>query len=361
MERTMYCPRCEEDRRFAHEEREETFEVRGEEIRLTVPQWACAECGESIPDETFGDPVERAHDAYRERRGLLAPAEIQRIREQWGLSQVAFATLLGMSPATINRYEHGALQQEKEDELIRACDNRDHMRDLLRRRGRVLTERQGRAAEAALGQSPDRRQVYWETGYVESMPVEVSMRSGFRAFDYNRYAAVVAWLCQHVQLVTQTKLYKLLFYADFLSFRASSRSLTGALYRRMPYGPVPVAFSGLRAQLEADDVVFVNEMSFQNGNTGEVFRPGPEAEAALAVLTEEDVRVLRFVRDELGNLAPSVISDKSHEEAAWKETPPKAVISYEKAMELSLWLSPARHEALDQLTDQAQNLDMGYQ
>lgn len=345
MERTMYCPRCEDDRRFAHEEREEAFDVRGEEILLTVPQWVCAECGESIPDETFGDPVERAHDAYRERRGLLPPAEIQRIREQWGLSQVAFATLLGMSPATINRYEQRALQQEKEDELIRACDSRDQMRDLLRRRGHLLTERQRRAAEAALGQSPDRRPVYWETGYIESMPVEVSMRSGFRAFDYKRYAAVVAWLCQHVQLVTQTKLYKLLFYADFLSFRATSRSLTGALYRRMPYGPVPVAFSGLRAQLEADDVVFVNEMSFQNGNTGEVFRPGPEAEAALAALTEEDVRLLRFVRDALGGMTPSDISDKSHEEAAWKETPPKAVISYEKASELSINLPESRSES----------------
>jgi len=348
MERTMYCHRCEEDRRFTHEEREETLQVRGEEIRLTVPLWVCAECGESIPDETFGDPVERAHDAYRERRGLLARAEIQRIREQWGLSQVAFATLLGMSPATINRYEQGALQQEKEDELIRACDNPDQMRDLLRRRGHLLTERQRRAAEAALGQSPDRRPVYWETGYIESMPVEVSMRSGFRAFDYKRYAAVVAWLCQHVQVVTQTKLYKLLFYADFLSFRASSRSLTGALYRRMPYGPVPVSFSGLRAQLEADDVVVVNEVGFQNGNTGEVFQPGARSESALAALTEDDLRVLRHIRHELGGLTPSAISDKSHEEAAWKETPPKAVISYEKSSELSIKLPESQPETASQ-------------
>jgi putative zinc finger/helix-turn-helix YgiT family protein len=336
MERTMYCPRCEEDRRFVHEEREETFDVRGEEIRLTVPLWVCADCGEPIPDETFGDPVERAHDAYRERRGLLGPAEIQRIREQWGLSQVAFATLLGMSPATINRYEQGALQQEKEDELIRACDNRDQMRDLLRRRGHLLTERQRRAAEAASGQSPDRRPVYWETGYIESMPVEVSMRSGFRAFDYNRYVAVVTWLCSNVALVTQTKLYKLLFYVDYACFKTHSRSLTGALYRCMPYGPVPVAFGTLRAQMEQDEYVSVDEAVFQNGNFGEVFRPGPRAAKIETRFDENDLRILRLVRDQFGGLTPSEISDRSHRESAWRDTPPKQIISYEKALELSL-------------------------
>lgn len=339
MERTVYCPSCECDRLFRPEERDERYDVRGGEIALKVPVWVCPECGESVVDESFGDPVERALDGYREKRGLLSAAEIRRIREQWSLSQVAFATLLGMSPATINRYEQGALQQEKEDELLRACDSADFMRDLLRRRGLLLSERQRHAAEAKLGQQAGERVAYWETGFYESMPVEVSKRSGFRPFDFNRYAAVVAWLCKNVQVVTQTKLYKLLFYADFICFRESSRSLTGALYRQMPYGPVPVGFSSLRAQLEDDDIVMVNEMAFHNGNTGEVFRPGAKAEVCLGVLTNDDIRVLRFVRDTLGAMTPSDISDKSHQESAWKDTPPKDVISYEKAMELSLSLS----------------------
>jgi putative zinc finger/helix-turn-helix YgiT family protein len=114
MERTIYCPSCECDRVFRSDERVHEYDVRGEKVSLTVLQWVCAECGESIVDESFGDPVARAFDAYREKHGLLAASEIQRIREQWGLSQVAFATLLGMSPATINRYEQGSLQQEKD-------------------------------------------------------------------------------------------------------------------------------------------------------------------------------------------------------------------------------------------------------
>lgn len=123
---------------------------------------------------------------------------------------------------------------------------------------------------------------------------------------------------------------------DFICFKATSRSLTGALYHRMSYGPVPVGFNGLRTQLEADEIVTINEVAFPNGNTGEMFRPGPCAEALCRELTDDDIPMLRLVRDRLGGLTPSALSDRSHEEAAWKETPHKAVISYEKAMSLSV-------------------------
>jgi len=339
MEKLLYCPKCETARNCRSESREESYDVRGEKVSLMVPLWVCPTCKETIVDEAFGDPVEKAYDAYRKRHGLLPAGDVQRIREQWRLSQVSFATLLGMSQATINRYEQGALQQEKEDELIRACDNPQHMRDILVRRGHVLTERQRKAAEEAL--EPVRHpfgDADWMSVFDERMPQEVSARSGFRRFDFDRYAAIVVWFSRSVQAVTQTKLYKLLFYSDYLAFRTDAKSLTGAVYRAMPYGPVPVGFSGLRARMEMEDYIMVNEVTYQNGNTGEEFRPGSRAEEPVQVLTDEDLRILQFVRDRLGGLTPSQISDLSHKEAAWKDTPQKQVISYQKAMNLSLAL-----------------------
>ncbi len=334
-ESTLYCPSCEVERSFRFEEREQEYDVRGESIAVVVPVWMCPVCGDTIVDAEFGDPIEKAYEEYRRRKGLLSPTEIQEIRSRWGLSQAAFAALLGMSQATINRYEQGSLQQEKEDELIRACANRNHMADLLRRRGDVLSERQRHAAEAAIEGA--RPAATW-AAIVNAMPSEVSKRSGFRAFDYNRYVAVVAWLCGNVALVTQTKLYKLLFYTDYLCFKEYTRSLTGALYLRMPYGPVPVGFGTLRTQMEEDEYVSVDEATFQNGNFGEVFRPGRKVEQIETMLDENELRVLRFVRDTLGGLTPSDISDRSHRESAWKDTPPRHVISYEKATELSFSL-----------------------
>lgn len=338
IERTMHCAHCEQPRTFRFDKRDETFDVRGEDIALEVPRWYCTCCNFSVVDASFGDPVERAFDRVRSDRGLLHPVEIRRIRERWDLSQAAFAALLGMSQATINRYEKGALQQEKEDELIRACDSPEHMRSLISRRGDVLAERQRHAVELALQGSVDVQCGERENGLVRRMPIEVSTRSGFRAFDYKRYAAVVAWLCSHISLVTQTKLYKLLFYTDFLCYRSTSRSLTGSVYRKMQYGPVPEGFSNLRSRLEEDDVVMINEVTYQNGHTGEEFRPGPRAYDHAYNFTVDELRVLNLVKSQVGSLAPSDISERSHQEAAWRDAPSRGIISYEKAMELSLAL-----------------------
>lgn len=336
MEAMRFCPSCERDRLFRREQRDRDFDVRGERVRLVMPLWACAECGETIVDDEFGDPIEKAFDAYRERHNLLKPAEIQEIRTQWGLSQAAFAALLGMSQTTINRYEQGALQQEKEDELIRMCRSPEHIRGLVGRRGDVLTERQRRGVEMALeGSSIARPSATWN-GFFETMPSEVTARSGFRRFDFDRFAAAVVWLCRNIPVVTQTKLYKLLFYADFLCFRANSRSLTGTLYKQMPYGPVPVAYDFLRSRLEAEDIVQICERTYENGRTGEEFLLGPRASQVEITFDDDERRVLEYVRRCLGGLSPSEISERSHGESAWRDTPPKEVIGYEKAMELSI-------------------------
>ncbi|MCC7408526.1 MAG: DUF4065 domain-containing protein [Phycisphaeraceae bacterium] len=334
---TMFCPRCEVDRDCQREVRQETYDVRGEKIALDVPAWVCPVCGESMVEASFGDPIEKVYEAYRKKHGLLTSEEIAGIRERWGLSQVAFASLLGMSQATINRYERGSLQQQKEDELIRAFGDAGHMRDALPRRGHLLTRRQRKAIEDALSQatSPlnERR---WEFELEESGGRELSEFNGFRAFSFERYAAIVVWFSKCVSVLTQTKLYKLLFYSDFLAYKTSSVSLTGTMYRAMPHGPVPADFGVLRGLMEIQDLVVVNEKMYQNGNVGEEFSAGPKADELADILGEEELRILESVRDQLGGDTPSQVSDRSHREDAWKDTPQKQLISYAKARTLSV-------------------------
>jgi DNA-binding transcriptional regulator YiaG len=44
---------------------------------------------------------------YRKLKGLLTPEAIRKLRERYRLSQKSLTALLGMSEATINRYEGG--------------------------------------------------------------------------------------------------------------------------------------------------------------------------------------------------------------------------------------------------------------
>jgi len=141
---------CEADRVFRRETVREEYEVRGEKIALDVPRLFCSTCGESVIDPAFGDPTLKLYAEYRKRHNLLSPEQIRDIRQKYALSQDAFATLLGTSPATLARYEGGSLQDKAYDQLLRACDSPVYMADLVDREAARLSELQRRNVTAAL-------------------------------------------------------------------------------------------------------------------------------------------------------------------------------------------------------------------
>ena len=121
------CPVCEIERDLIYGEMNEVLKVRGEDIEITSRVNYCPE-GEhyfyNIEDEE--EKFQIAYREYRKRRGFLQPEEIEKIREQYGLSQKNFARLLGWGDITIHRYESGAIQDAVHDgflSLIKDFDN----------------------------------------------------------------------------------------------------------------------------------------------------------------------------------------------------------------------------------------------
>src|ERR1039458_8064113 len=48
-----------------------------------------------------------------------------------------------------------------------------------------------------------------------------------------------------------TKLNKILFFSDFLSYAQRGKSITGAVYQKLPYGPAPRPLVPIQEQLVA--------------------------------------------------------------------------------------------------------------
>jgi len=339
---TQFCPTCEDYRATKTEEREETYTVRGREITVPVKTAVCAECGESLGSDDEDEKVLGAvYEAFRRKEDLLTPEQIKQIRERYRLSQKSFAALLGMSEATINRYEKGALQDRTHDTAIRACEDPGLVRDLLQRRGHLLSQWQKQRAEEALaGQAPAESDVPDWLDELESgfMPKEVSDRTGFRRFDQKRFAAVVVWFCRRLGGAWTTQINKLMFYADFLNFKTATVSLTGSAYRKIQRGPVPTDYGHMLEWMEAAELLVCDEVAFPNGDTGYYYRLGAKSKSLDVQFAAHEQTVLEYVAAELGELTAKAISDRSHEEAAWRNTEDKKIISYREAMSLSLSL-----------------------
>lgn len=108
----MYCPTCECEREVFFVQEDETYPVKGEPITIRAAFFRCVHCGEDIMSKYDDDNLRKAYAKYRNIHGLLQPEEIKTIREQYGVSQVEFARIIGVDDNAIARYENGSLQDE---------------------------------------------------------------------------------------------------------------------------------------------------------------------------------------------------------------------------------------------------------
>lgn len=331
-----YCIVCGQDGPLRDELKSMEFDVRGETLDIEVPVESCLACGTLTVKEGV-DPAEIAFSQYREREQLLAPDQIKAIRKRYRLSQKSFAALLSMGEATINRYEGGGIQNKAHDQVIRGCDSPEVMRGLLERRGDRLSDWKRQRVEAALaGESKPLTKIDAILSGVSTRTKELTTETGYRDFDYLRYAAVVVWLCQHFRLVTATSLNKLLFYVDFLHYKRQAVSLTGSKYRRVQHGPVPANYGDLQDRMELSGFIKVKEVRYGNGHTGLRFRASPGADQMDVEFSAGELKVLETVARTFKDMTPSEIRKRSHKERAWQDTEDRALIAYDKAMDLSL-------------------------
>lgn len=136
--RMLFCPRCFAERDARPIEYDDRFEIHGHSLDVRIHAFECTACGEELADPADPDLMRPVHEAYRRASGTLGPEEVRLIRERTGLSQVGFATVLGMSPATVHAFEHGKPLNIKEDNLIRLAALPGAARFLLALRGHLL-------------------------------------------------------------------------------------------------------------------------------------------------------------------------------------------------------------------------------
>ena len=114
-----FCPKCFSDVNTSITYRKETYPVKGDKIVIDAKVCLCPKCGEAIWVASVDEEnIDKAYRAYQHKHKLLLPAQIKKIREEYQLSQSAFARLLGFGEKTITRYENGYIQDEGPNNLI---------------------------------------------------------------------------------------------------------------------------------------------------------------------------------------------------------------------------------------------------
>lgn len=328
-----YCPFCEKEHEIEFRIDQSEIELKGQNVIYDNEYYYCPlhpeESEGFVTAKMMDDNLLRARNAYRAQNGLMTSDEIVNIRKNYGLSQAELAKLLGWGGATIARYETKFIQDEAHDDILKQVrDNPMFVyKSLLKHKDVFNSERFCEIKTRLI--SLMEKNGYLGKELLESYYIsysEPSERNGFKVLDIDKLVACISYMASKIEL-HKTKLMKLLWYVDSVSYKTRGKAMTGLVYCHQSYGALPIG-----TIMELKDVIFETEVTDEGYET---FRIYPNADVDLSVLSKDDIDVIDLVLDKLGNMTTKELVDYMHQEIAYTFTKPKEVISFGYAESLN--------------------------
>jgi uncharacterized phage-associated protein len=126
--------------------------------------------------------------------------------------------------------------------------------------------------------------------------------------------------------VGETVLYKLLYFLDFNYYELYEEHLTGANYRKLPYGPVPQKLDTILNQM-IDNGLLQRVRTIYHGYPQTRYLPLEKAD--LSELRASETDVIDRVIEQMSDWSASAISNYSHKDMPWMATKEGEEINYE--------------------------------
>ena len=273
-----------------------------------------------------------ARNAYRKAHNLLTSDEIVAVRENYGLTQVEAARLLGWGEATIARYESKAIQDEAYDTMLRIIQenplkaialldkNSDKFPEAKRMQIRTkMVERLDSYGKEYLS-----RQVLMGAYVKFAVPSDFN---GYKLLDIDKVESLVSYYAERITDLYKCQLMNLLWYADALYFKTYSNSMTGLVYRHEPAGMLPVGHASLanlkNVNVHAEEDCEVVKYRFYPNTTLDSFE-----------LSKNETAILDAIIAKFRNYDVSLLVSYVQEEAAYTQTDQGNIIPYNLAKKM---------------------------
>lgn len=165
----------------------------------------------------------------------------------------------------------------------------------------------------------------------QKTPVSTEERIAIPEFNAPRFQNVLLYLlerCAGKPNVGETVLYKLLYFSDFNYYEKYEAHLTGALYRKLPYGPVPQKLDSLLFQMIADGQLQRIKTDY-HGYPQTRYLPLEKAD--LTQMNAAEKETIDQVVEQFSDWSAAAISEYSHRDIPWKASEEGEIIDYELA------------------------------
>lgn len=329
----MNSPITGKEMKLSVETRKVSF--RKENLEIPFQFYLCEDTGEQFTTTDLDElNLQLLHNQYRAKHHIPLPDEITKIRKQYGLTSSRMGEILGFGPNTYGNYEKGEVPSLPNANLIKMAKDpnkflglaRDWQTISLKAKDELLLR-----IEHLIKQK-DAAYIFLEKYLMGDF--EPGIYTGYREPDFERLREMIVFFAQEIPCF-KTKMNKLLFYADFGMFKSHGQSISGSVYKAIPYGPVPYSFESIFEQLATKDVIDMDYEDLPNGGQKQYLRGRKDWPFRKDLFSEAEISMLHQVRDLFNRTNAKDIVDISHQEAGWLENQEsKCYISYTHALTL---------------------------
>ena len=155
-----------------------------------------------------------------------------------------------------------------------------------------------------------------------------AMRISVPAIKKDKFKQVLLYLlekCAGKPNIGETAIFKLLYFIDFNFYELYEMQMTGASYRKLKFGPVPVEFAKITSEMEKKKELKTIKDNYYGYPQTRYF---PLIKPDLNILKASEKVVIDKVVDLFSDWSAKELSDYSHDDIPWKATKSNDVIDY---------------------------------
>lgn len=156
------------------------------------------------------------------------------------------------------------------------------------------------------------------------------------SIDDQKYSNAILFFTKYCnnKYLGATKLNKLLYYLDFISYRDRRKSVTGDIYIHEDYGPVPSKSDEILAKLSGEGKVKVERVEYKESGT---FKYEAKQDPDMSVFSEYEKKLLGKICKEFLLWSTDKIVNQTHLEAPWFYSKPYDIVDLDYSSDIEFF------------------------
>ncbi len=335
------CPICEKVHEVQVYQEPTKALIKKQPIKYIETYYHCPTSEEEFyPSQILDSNLLEARDSYRRENNLLTSSEIKEIRKFYRLNQKEFSNIFGWGDITVQRYESKLIQEETYNEMMkRVKEDSLFLYEELKKHKDKFDENRYIEIENLLRDEINKKQFsFFKKESLRALYLDHEKPSKFngnKILDLEKVEQMLRFFSQFGINLFKVKLMKLFWYGDIYHYKEYGVSISGLVYKHLPYGAVPIGYNEILD-------VFNNSILIEEEYLG-CKDNGEEMIASRIInlkkidktkLEPSEITALEIVHKKFKSLGSLAISKIMHEEKAYKKTNDGDLISFEWAEKL---------------------------